>query len=69
MTDSDYGVTEFQQTPEKKNQTVIWIILAVVVGVILCCCALVALALVFFIPAGRFESFEFSLIPLLRFFI
>lgn len=65
MTDSDFSVTEFQQTPEKKNQTVIWVILAVVVGVILCCCALVALALIFFIPAGRFESYEFSLIPLL----
>ena len=66
MTDNDYGVTEFQETPDKKSRTVIWIIIAVVVAVVLCCCALVALALLFFIPAGRFEGFEFSLIPLLR---
>lgn len=67
MIDSDNGVTEFQTTPDKKNRTVIWIIVAVLVGVILCCCAFVALALIFFIPSGRFEHYQFSLIPLLNF--
>lgn len=55
---------QYQQAPEKKNKTTLWIILAVALVVILCCCALVAIALIITGSTG-YDGIDFSFTTLL----
>jgi len=67
MTENQFDPPEFQEMPEKKNNKTLWIILVVLAVLVICCCVIFALALIFVIPADRYQQLRFGLMPLFAF--